>query len=237
MNKDELLYNGKAKQVYSTDNDDFIIISYKDDATAYGGIKKASILNKGKLNNKISSIIYNRLNEEGVPTHFVEYINERDQLCKKVTVFPIELIVRNIAAGTMAKRLGLNEGLVLSNTVYELTYKNDELDDPIINEHHAVLLNAATYEELNQMNQMAKKINDILVKAFDEVGVILVDLKLEFGKTEDGQILLCDEISPDTARMWDKETKVKLDKDRFRKDLGDIYAAYEEIYKRLQLVK
>jgi phosphoribosylaminoimidazole-succinocarboxamide synthase len=137
----------------------------------------------------------------------------------------------------MAKRLGLNEGMVLSNTVYELCYKSDELDDPIINEHHAVLFKAATYEELEKMNQIAKKVNEILVKAFDEVGVILVDLKLEFGKTADGQILLCDEISPDTARMWDKETKVKLDKDRFRRDLGDIYAAYEEVYNRLQLVK
>ena len=237
MNKEELLYNGKAKQVYKTEDDNLIIISYKDDATAYGGIKKALINNKGKLNNKISAIIYNKLNEAGIPTHFVECLNERDQLCKKLDVFPLELIVRNIAAGSMAKRLGLPEGLVLSNTVYELCYKNDELEDPIINEHHAVLFNAATYDELKIMNEMAKKINEILVKAFDEVGVILVDLKLEFGKTKDGEIFLCDEISPDTARMWDKSSKVKLDKDRFRKDLGDVYRAYEEVYKRLQLVK
>ena len=237
MEKKEMLYEGKAKQVFLTDDKDLIIMHYKDDATAYNGIKKASISNKGVLNNKITTIIYKKLKDAGIPTHYIETLNDRDQLCRRVQILPLEVIVRNIIAGSMSKRLGIEEGTKPENTIYELCYKNDALGDPLINDHHAVALKAATYDELKVVYDLTKRVNEELQKMFKEVGVILVDFKVEFGKTSDGQIVLADEISPDTARLWDEKTNKKLDKDRFRRDLGDVIDAYEEIYRRLQLIK
>lgn len=237
MEKLKMLYEGKAKQIYETENKDLIIMHYKDDATAYNGVKKASIENKGVLNNKITTIIYKKLQESGIPTHYIDTLDERNQLCKKVDILPLEVICRNIIAGSMAKRLGIEEGTKPENTIFEICYKNDELGDPLINDHHAVALKAATYEELNTIYDLADKVNKELQKIFQEVGVILVDFKIEFGKTSDGTIVLADEISPDTARLWDAKTNKKLDKDRFRRDLGDVIGAYEEIYNRLQNIK
>lgn len=233
MEKGKLLYEGKAKQIYSTENEDLIIMHYKDDATAFNGEKKASIAHKGELNNKITTIIYNRLIAAGIPTHYIETLNDTDQLCKKVAILPLEVIVRNIIAGSMAKRLGIPEGTKPENTIYEICYKNDALGDPLINDHHAVALGAATYEELNTVYELTSKVNKELQKIFAECGVTLVDFKIEFGKTKDGQIVLADEISPDCCRLWDSKTLTKLDKDRFRRDLGDVIGAYEEIYNRL----
>lgn len=237
MEKKEMLYEGKAKQIFATEDKDIIIMHYKDDATAYNGIKKASIENKGVLNNKITTIIYKKLIEAGIPTHFIETISERDQLCKKVKIFPLEVIVRNLIAGSMSKRLAIPEGTKPENTIFEICYKNDELGDPLINDHHAVALGAASYEELNKIYEITAKINEELQKIFLSVGVILVDFKIELGKTSDGTIVLADEISPDTARLWDVNTKTKLDKDRFRRDLGDVIGAYEEVYARLGQIK
>ncbi len=237
MEKKEMLYEGKAKQVFATEKDDVIIMHYKDDATAYNGIKKASIQNKGVLNNRITTIIYKKLNAAGIPTHYMDTLNERDQVCKKVKILPLEVIVRNIIAGSMSKRLGIPEGTKPENTIFEICYKDDALGDPLINDHHAVALKAATYEELKIVYDLTAKINKELQKMFESVGVVLVDFKVEFGKTKDGQIVLADEISPDTARLWDAQTNKKLDKDRFRRDLGDVIDAYEEIYHRLQAIK
>lgn len=237
MEKKEMLYEGKAKQVYATENKDIIVMHYKDDATAYNGIKKASIGNKGILNNKITTIIYKKLQEAGIPTHYIDTLNERDQLCKKVTILPLEVIVRNIIAGSMSKRLGIEEGTKPENTIFELCYKDDALGDPLINDHHAVALKAASYEDLKTVYDITARVNAELQKMFAAVGVILVDFKVEFGKLSDGTIVLADEISPDTARLWDEKTNKKLDKDRFRRDLGDVIDAYEEIYRRLQLIK
>lgn len=233
MEMKEMLYEGKAKQVFATEDPNIIIMHYKDDATAYNGIKKASIDNKGVLNNKITTIIYKKLQAAGIPTHYIETLNDRDQLCKKVHIFPLEVIVRNIIAGSMSKRLGIPEGTEAKNTIFEICYKNDELGDPLINDHHAVALGAATYDELKEIYAITNKVNEELKKIFLSVGVILVDFKIELGRTADGQIVLADEISPDTARLWDVNTKTKLDKDRFRRDLGDVIGAYEEIYARL----
>ena len=237
MEKLEMLYEGKAKQIYATDDEDLIIMYYKDDATAYNGIKKASIDNKGVLNNKITTIIYKKLQEAGIPTHYIDTLDDRNQLCKKVKILPLEVICRNIIAGSMAKRLGIEEGTKAENTIFEICYKDDALGDPLINDHHAVALKAATYEELNTIYDLASKVNEELKKMFLEVGVVLVDFMVEFGKTSDGTIVLADEISPDTARLWDAKTNKKLDKDRFRRDLGDVIGAYEEIYSRLQGIK
>lgn len=237
MEKKEMLYEGKAKQVFATEDKDIIVMHYKDDATAYNGIKKASIQNKGVLNNRITTIIYKKLKEAGIPTHYIDTLGERDQLCKKVTILPLEVIVRNIIAGSMSKRLGIPEGTKPENTIFEICYKDDALGDPLINDHHAVALKAATYEELKTVYDLTARVNKELQKMFEEVGVILVDFKVEFGKTSDGQIVLADEISPDTARLWDAQTNKKLDKDRFRRDLGDVIDAYEEIYRRLQAIK
>lgn len=237
MEKKEMLYEGKAKQVYATEDKDIIVMHYKDDATAYNGIKKASINNKGVLNNKITTIIYKKLQEAGIPTHYIDTLNDRDQLCKKVKILPLEVIVRNIIAGSMSKRLGIPEGTKPENTIFEICYKDDALGDPLINDHHAVALGAATYDELKTVYDLTARVNEELKKMFLEVGVILVDFKVEFGKTSDGQIVLADEISPDTARLWDAQTNKKLDKDRFRRDLGDVISAYEEIYSRLQSIK
>jgi len=234
MKQLEMLYEGKAKQVYATDDKDIIVMHYKDDATAFNGIKKAQIKDKGILNNEITNIIFNELIKEGIPTHFIKKLNDRDQLCKKVTIFPLEVIVRNIIAGSMAKRLDIEEGTHINNTIYELCYKNDKLGDPLINEHHAVALGAATYDELNTIYDLTMKIDEILKKLFKSINITLVDFKIEFGKTSDGQIVLADEISPDTCRLWDTATNDKLDKDRFRRDLGKVIEAYEEILRRLQ---
>ena len=233
MEKLEKIYEGKAKQIYKTTKDDEIIMHYKDDATAYNGVKKAQIKDKGELNNKISTIIYKYLMENGIPTHYIETLNERDQLCKKVTIFPLEVIVRNIIAGSMSKRLGIPEGTKPENVIYEICYKNDSLGDPLINDHHAVALKAATYAELNEIYDLTARINELLIALFKKVGIILVDFKIEFGKTKDGKIVLADEISPDTARLWDEKTHNRLDKDRFRHDLGHVSEAYQEIYNRL----
>jgi len=229
-----MIYEGKAKQLYTCEKEDCLIIHYKDDATAFNGVKKAQISNKGLLNNEISTIIFQYLQEKGVKTHFVERLNERDQLCKKVTILPLEVIVRNVIAGSMAKRLDIAEGTRPANVIYELCYKNDELGDPLINEDHAMALGAATAEELAEIKRSTLEINQLLTEMFDKMGIMLIDFKVEFGKTLDGEIVLADEISPDTCRLWDKETQKKLDKDRFRRDLGNVEDAYQEILARLK---
>jgi len=233
MGKKELLYEGKAKQVYATDNPNEIIMYFKDDATAFNGIKKAQIEDKGVLNNKITTIIFNRLIKAGIKTHYIKTLNDREQLCKKVTIVPLEVIVRNIIAGSMSKRLNIPEGIKPVNTIFELCYKDDALGDPLINDHHAVALGAVTYQELDQIYTMLRKINEELQSMFSQIGVTLVDFKVEFGKTADGEIVLADEISPDCCRLWDSKTNEKLDKDRFRRDLGNVIEAYQEIYNRL----
>lgn len=237
MEKKELLYEGKAKQVFATDDDDLVIIHYKDAATAFNNLKKATIDNKGVLNNEISTIIFRKLSEAGIPTHYVETLNDRDQLCRKVSIVPLEVIVRNIVAGSMAKRLGMEEGTVTPNTIMEICYKDDALGDPLINDHHAVALGAATYDELAEIYDMTARINELLKKIFAKINIRLVDFKIEFGKTADGKIVLADEISPDTCRLWDATTNEKLDKDRFRRDLGNVIGAYEEIDNRLNSIK
>ncbi len=234
MEKKDFLYEGKAKQIYSTDDENYVIIHYKDDATAGNGEKKGSIKDKGIINNQITALLFKRLEEKGIRTHFKEKLNDRDQLCEKVKIFPLEVIVRNIITGSMSKRLGVKEGTKPENTILEICYKNDEYGDPLINDHHAVALGLATYEELNKIYEITLKINDFLKELFDKEGIILVDFKIEFGKNSKGEILLADEITPDTCRLWDKETGKKLDKDRFRQDLGGIEEAYIEILKRLE---
>ncbi len=237
MKQGEMLYEGKAKQVFATDEPDKVIIHYKDAATAFNGEKKADIDNKGRLNNEISTIIFNRLKAAGIPTHHIETLNDRDQLCLKVDIVPLEVIVRNVIAGSMAKRLGIEEGTPAPHTIFEICYKADELGDPLINDHHAVALGAVTYEELQDIYDMTARINKVLQEMFAEIGIRLIDFKIEFGKTADGKIVLADEISPDTCRLWDAETNKKLDKDRFRRDLGDVIEAYEEIDGRLKNLK
>lgn len=228
-----LLYEGKAKQIFSTDKTDEVIIHYKDDATAFNGVKKASIKNKGVLNNEITSIIFELLSKKDIPNHFIKKINDRDQLCKKVDIIPLEFIVRNTIAGSMAKRLQIKEGTVPKNTIFEICYKKDALNDPLINDHHAVALGLCSYKDLEVMYDLSYKINEILKDAFIKENIILVDFKIEFGKTADGTIVLADEISPDTCRFWDSVTLEKLDKDRFRRDLGSIEEAYIEILNRI----
>lgn len=234
MEKKEMLYEGKAKQVYATDKEDEIIVYYKDDATAFNGVKKAQIENKGYLNNAITTMIFDMLNEKGIKTHFIKKLNDREQLCKKVDIVPLEVIVRNVAAGSMAKRLGLEEGYKLKTTVFEFSYKNDELGDPLINSYHAVAIGAATFEEINTILDMTAKINDLLKDFFAKLNINLIDFKIEFGKLPNGEIVLADEISPDTCRFWDATTGEKLDKDRFRRDMGNVEGAYVEILKRIK---
>lgn len=231
--KQTMLYEGKAKQVFATDDEDLVIIHYKDDATAFNGEKKGQIEDKGILNNAITSALFTMLNEQGIPTHFVRQLDERDQLCKKVTIIPLEVIVRNLAAGSMAKRLGLVEGTELKTTVFELSYKDDALGDPLINDYHALAIGAATRAELDTIYRLTGRINELLRAFFLEQNVILVDFKLEFGKDAKGNILLADEISPDTCRFWDAVTREKLDKDRFRRDLGNVREAYVEMLGRI----
>ena len=228
MEKRELLYEGKSKQVYKTDDPNKIIIHYKDDTTAFNGIKKAIIANKGVLNNAISSLIYERLNKAGIPTHFIKKLNDREELCKKVNIIPLEVVVRNVIAGSMAKRLNIEEGTIPSNVIREIDYKNDALGDPLINDDHAVSLGICSYDDLKKIYELTDRINNELKKMFDSVDVILFDC--------DGNIVLSDEISPDSARLWDKKSLAKLDKDRFRRDLGKVVEAYEEILKRLEKI-
>ncbi len=235
--KKELLYEGKAKQVYATEDPNVIIMHYKDDATAGNGLKHALFAHKGELNNAITTIIYDYLIKAGIKTHYIKTLNETDQLCKKVQIFPLEVIVRNIIAGSMAKRLGIPEGTKPNNTIFEICYKNDALGDPLINDHHAVAVGAATYDELKVIYETTAKVNELLTKLFDSIGVTLVDFKVEFGKTVDGEIVLADEISPDCCRLWDKKTNDHLDKDRFRRDLGDVMGAYVEILNRLESLR
>ncbi len=229
----EFLYEGKAKQIYATNDPNKVIIHYKDDATAFNAQKKGQVVDKGELNNKITEIIFKYLETKGIKTHFIERLNERDQLCHKVTILPLEVIVRNVIAGSMAKRLDIEEGTIPSNTIFDLCYKRDDLGDPLINDDHAVALGAATYDELKHIYSVTAQINDILKEHFLKEDIILVDFKIEFGKDKDGNIVLADEISPDTCRFWDKNTMKKLDKDRFRRDLGDVREAYVEILQRL----
>lgn len=233
MEKKEFIYEGKAKQIYSTSDDNLVIIHYKDDATAGNGAKKGTIENKGIMNNKITGKLFNMLEKNGIKTHLVKILNDRDQLCQKVKIFPLEVIVRNVIAGSLSKRVGIEEGTIPPNIILEICYKNDAYGDPLINDHHAVALGLATYEELNQIYETTRKINELLKSAFEEIGITLVDFKIEFGKNKDGEILLADEITPDTCRLWDKNTGKKLDKDRFRRDLGGIEDAYIEVLNRL----
>lgn len=233
MEKLKMMYEGKAKKIYATDKSDEVIVYYKDDATAFNGEKKGQIEDKGALNNSITSMIFEMLNENGIKTHFIEKLNEREQLCKKVEIVPLEVIVRNVAAGSMAKRLGLEEGFELKTTVFELSYKDDSLGDPLINDYHAVGIGATTFEELNKIYEMTTKINNLLKEFFIKQNIRLIDFKLEFGRYN-GEILLADEISPDTCRFWDATTGEKLDKDRFRRDLGNVKDAYVEILNRIQ---
>lgn len=234
VKKFEMLYEGKAKQIFRTENENEVIVHYKDDATAFNGEKKAQIDNKGILNNAITSMIFEMLNKEGIKTHFIEKLNERDQLCKKVSIVPLEVIVRNVAAGSMAKRLGLEEGYKLKTTVFELSYKDDELGDPLINDYHAVGIGATTFQELNKIYEMTGKINNLLKEFFKKQNIDLIDFKIEFGRDENGEVILADEISPDTCRFWDSKTGEKLDKDRFRRDMGNVEEAYIEILNRIK---
>ena len=234
MEKLEMMYEGKAKKIYATENAEEVIVYYKDDATAFNGEKKDQINNKGILNNAITSMMFEMLNENGIKTHFVKKLNDREQLCKKVEIVPLEVIVRNVAAGSMAKRLGLEEGYKLKTTVFEFSYKDDELGDPLINSYHAVAIGAATFEEIKTILDMTAKINDLLKEFFSKLNINLIDFKIEFGKLPNGEIVLADEISPDTCRFWDATTGEKLDKDRFRRDLGNVKDAYVEILNRIQ---
>jgi len=237
MEKHQMIYEGKAKQLYTCEREDALIIHYKDDATAFNGVKKAQIQHKGMLNNAISTLIFKEMAKAGIPTHYIETLNERDQLCRKVKIIPLEVIIRNLIAGSMAKRLNIPEGTASPKPIYELCYKDDELGDPLINEDHALAIGVATEAELATIKSLTIRINDVLKNLFDQVGIILVDFKIEFGKTSDGSIVLADEISPDTCRFWDKETHMKLDKDRFRRDLGQVEDAYQEILRRLETLK
>lgn len=233
MKKLDLIYEGKAKKVYKTDDPDLLIVDYKDDATAFNGNKRGTISGKGSVNNRVTNYFMRLLAAAGVPNHFVEELSERETLVKRVTIFPLEVIVRNIAAGSFSQRYGLKEGTVFKKPTLEFSYKNDTLGDPLINTSHIYAMNLAEPPELALIREYSFKINDLLKSALLECGITLVDLKLEFGKTPDGTIILADEISPDTCRFWDAKTGEKLDKDRFRRDLGNVEGAYQEITRRL----
>ena len=233
MKKCEMLYEGKAKKVYTTEDPELYIVDYKDDATAFNGLKKGTISGKGVINNRVTNHLMKMLESKGIPTHFVEELSDRETVVKKVKIVPLEVIVRNIAAGSMSKRLGIEEGTVLPTTVLEYSYKNDDLGDPLINDYHALAMQLCTREELDQIASYAFKINEILKAFFKEINVDLVDFKLEFGKLSDGTIVLADEISPDPCRFWDATTHEKLDKDRFRRDMDNVDEGYHEIMKRL----
>ncbi|MGY3717684.1 phosphoribosylaminoimidazolesuccinocarboxamide synthase [Sutcliffiella cohnii] len=233
IQKLDLMYEGKAKKVYATNNENLVWIEYKNSATAFNGEKKASIEGKGRLNNLITSFLFSELHKDGVENHFVQQLSETEQLVKKVTIIPLEVVVRNVTAGSMAKRLGIEEGLPLKKPIVEFYYKDDELGDPLITEDHIAMLELATPEEVAELKVLAGKVNLFLSDFFEQKDIRLIDFKLEFGKTLDGKIVLADEISPDTCRLWDKHTNEKLDKDVFRRDLGNLTEAYEQILHRI----
>jgi len=230
----KMLYEGKAKRIFETEQDDQVIVYYKDDATAFNGEKKGTIEDKGIMNNEITSIIFKYLQENGIPTHYISTISEREQLVKKVSIIPLEVIVRNVAAGSFSKRLGVPEGQSLKTTIFEICYKNDDYGDPLINDTHAVALGLSTFEDLKEIYAVTEKINDLLKSFFKNLGLKLIDFKIEFGKDKDGNILLADEISPDTCRLWDEKTNEKMDKDRFRRNLDDVKGAYSEVVSRMK---
>ncbi len=232
MKKLEQIYEGKAKKVYATDDPKIVIVDYKDDATAFNGLKKGTIAGKGVVNNKVSNHFFRLLESHGVPTHYVEQLSDRETAVRRVEILPVEVIVRNRAAGSFSKRMGVAEGTTLACPILEYSYKNDELGDPFINSYYICALNIATDDEMEQVKNYSFRINDILKAYLDELGIELIDFKLEFGRF-DGKVILADEISPDTCRFWDKATGKKLDKDRFRRDLGDVEEAYHEIIRRL----
>ena len=233
MEKKEMIYEGKAKKVYLTDDPELVIVDYKDDATAFNGLKKGTIAGKGVINNKMSNLLMQRIEDAGIPTHFVEELSDRETLVRKVDIVPLEVIIRNIAAGSFSKNYGVVEGTEFESPTIEFSYKNDSLGDPLINDYHALALKLATKDELELIKKYAFAVNDIMKEFWKQRGVILVDFKLEFGKLSDGTIVLADEISPDTCRFWDAKTMEKLDKDRFRRDLGGVEDAYKEIMGRL----
>ena len=233
MEKLTQLYEGKAKKVYATADENLYIVSYKDDATAFNGLKKGTIVGKGVVNNKVTNHLMQLLEQEGVPTHFVEELSDRDTVVKHVSIVPLEVIIRNISAGSFAKRFGVEEGIVFDEPTIEFSYKNDDLGDPLMNAYHARALKLATAEEIETIKAMAFKVNEVLKAFFKAVNVDLVDFKLEFGRLNDGTIVLADEISPDTCRFWDSTTHEKLDKDRFRRDLGNVEDAYSEMMRRI----
>ena len=235
MEKKELLYEGKAKKVYTTDNDDILMVSYKDDATAFNGEKKGTIVGKGVINNRMTNLIFRMLEEKGIPTHYLEEINDRETFVRKVEIVPLEVIVRNVAAGSFSKKLGIEEGVKLLAPTLEFSYKNDELGDPMINDYYAIAIGAATREEIDKITELVFKINEILLEYFKEKNIDLIDFKVEFGRYH-GEIILADEISRDTCRFLDSTTHEKLDKDRFRRDLGNVEEAYIEIAKRIGLI-
>ena len=233
MEKTTQLYEGKAKKVFATEDPAYVIVSYKDDATALDGLKKGTIAGKGAINNRMSNYLMQLLEKEGVPTHFVEELNDRETVVRKVSIVPLEVIIRNISAGSFAKRYGVEEGIVFAEPTIEFSYKNDDLHDPLINQYHALALGLATKEEIQTIETMAFKVNQVLKDYFLKLGVRLVDFKLEFGRLPDGKIVLADEISPDTRRFWDAKTGEKLDKDRFRRDMGGVEDAYREMMHRV----
>ena len=233
MQKLEQIYEGKAKKVYATDDPNLVIVDYKDDATALDGLKKGTIVGKGVINNQMTNRLMAKMEKAGIPTHFVKELSERETLVKKVSIVPLEVIIRNISAGHFASRYGVEEGIVFDQPTIEFSYKNDDLHDPLLNEYHALALKLATREEIDLIKKYAFGVNEVLKAFWSECGVTLVDFKLEFGKTADGTIVLADEISPDTCRLWDSKTHEKLDKDRFRRDMGGVEDAYAEIMKRL----
>lgn len=232
MEKKEMLYEGKAKKVYATEDPDVLIVSYKDDATAFNGLKKGTIVGKGAINNRMTNFIFKKLEEQGVPTHLVEELNDRETAVKKVEIVPLEVIIRNYSAGSFAKKMGMEEGVKFLCPTLEFSYKNDDLGDPFINSYYALALGLATQKEIDDITKYAFKVNEVLQKYFDGLNIDLIDFKIEFGRYH-GQIILADEISPDTCRLWDKDTHEKLDKDRFRRDLGNVEDAYEEVFRRL----
>lgn len=234
MEKKELLYEGKAKKVYLTDDPDVLIVDYKDDATAFNGLKKGTIVGKGVVNNRMTNLVFRKLENEGVPTHFVEELSDRETAVKKVEIVPLEVIIRNVAAGSFSKRLGVPEGTKFKAPTIEFSYKNDDVGDPLINDYFAIAMELATREEIDTITKYAFKVNEVLKAYFMEANIELVDFKIEFGRYH-GQIILADETSPDTCRLWDADTHEKLDKDRFRRDLGNVEEAYNEVFKRLGL--
>ncbi|TXJ24266.1 phosphoribosylaminoimidazolesuccinocarboxamide synthase [Brachyspira aalborgi] len=233
MTKGKQLYEGKAKKIFETDKPEILLVSYKDDATAFNGIKKGTILGKGIINNKVTNYMMRLLEKAGIPTHYIEEISERETLVKKVSIIPLEVIIRNVSAGSFAKNYGVEEGIIFDEPTIEFSYKNDNLGDPLINSYHAIALKLATKEEIEIIKKYAFKINEEMKKFFISINVKLIDFKLEFGKLADNKIVLADEISPDTCRFWDATTNEKLDKDRFRRDLGNVEGAYKEIMKRI----